>query len=239
MERVQKIIAKAGIGSRRFCETLIAQGRVKINGRTAILGDKATPKESITVDGKKIQLESPVYIMLNKPQGFISSTVSNEHGEKTIMRLVRIKERIFPVGRLDKNSQGLMILTNDGELANRLTHPSFGTEKEYLVWTAQPFNIEDISKLKKMKIEGRKVGIKRITLETDKRLRIILHEGRKHIIRDALSTLKYKILRLKRIRIANLELTNVKLGTWRFLSSRELKRLRESFKVLEQTTRPA
>ncbi|MBI4919340.1 rRNA pseudouridine synthase [archaeon] len=233
MERIQKILAKAGVGSRRYCEQLIADGRVKVNGNTVKLGDKATEKDTILLDNRPVSQEKKVYLMLNKPPGYITSTIPREHGEKTIMSLVRLKERVFPVGRLDKNSQGLLLLTNDGELANRLTHPSFNVEKEYIVWTAQPFR--SLGELRNVVIEDRKLAIKSVFLETDKRIKLVIHEGRKHILRKAFWQLGYKILRLKRTRIANLELQNVKQGTWRFLSNQELRSLREFLEVSHQS----
>ncbi len=237
MERIQKILAKAGVGSRRYCEQLIADGRVKVNGAVVKLGNKAAEKDIILLDDKSISQEKKVYLMMNKPPGYITSTIPREHGEKTIMSLVRIKERVFPVGRLDKNSQGLLLLTNDGDLANRLTHPSFNVEKEYIVWTAQPFM--SLHELRNITIEDRKLNVKSAVLETEKRIKLVIHEGRKHILRKVFWQLGYKILRLKRTRIANLELQNVKQGTWRFLSNQELRSLREFLEVSYQRAGPA
>ncbi|PIN80735.1 pseudouridine synthase [Candidatus Woesearchaeota archaeon CG10_big_fil_rev_8_21_14_0_10_30_7] len=229
MERVQKLLAKAGIGSRRYCETLIDQGKVKVNSQIIKLGDKATMNDEIRVNNELVKLEKKIYLMLNKPPGYISSTVKKEHGIKTIMSLVHSKERVFPVGRLDKNSQGLMLLTNDGELSNKITHPSFNVEKEYIVWTAQTF--KHAQKLTNLTIEGRKLDIKKLDVETSKRIRLVIHEGRKHILRIAFRSLGYKILRLKRVRIASLELTNLKQGTCRELSKHELASLRTQLKL--------
>ncbi|VVB80886.1 RNA pseudouridylate synthase [uncultured archaeon] len=125
LQRIQKILAQAGIASRRKSEELIAKNRVSVNGKPVKLGDKADPdKDKIVVNGRPIKLEKKVYIMLNKPKGFVT-TVSEEYCMKTVMDLVDVPERVFPVGRLDKNTEGLLLLTNDGDFANKLTHPSY------------------------------------------------------------------------------------------------------------------
>ena len=137
-ERLQKIMARAGIGSRRNCEAIIAAGRVTVNGKVAALGMKADPdRDRILMDGKPISSwQSHVYIALNKPRGVLS-TVSTNDSRKTVCDLVQVPERIFPVGRLDFDSEGLILLTNDGDLTNYLTHPRYGHEKEYRVLVAR------------------------------------------------------------------------------------------------------
>ncbi|MGW8250781.1 MAG: pseudouridine synthase, partial [Anaerolineales bacterium] len=137
-ERLQKILAKAGIGSRRACEELIAKGRVTVNGKVAQLGMKADPeRDRILLDGRPVSLQtSNIYIALNKPRNVLS-TVESDDPRSTVRDLVPIPERVYPVGRLDADSEGLILLTNDGELTNRLTHPRYGHEKEYRVLVAR------------------------------------------------------------------------------------------------------
>src|SRR3989344_998736 len=133
LERVQKILAAAGIDSRRRCEVLIAQGKVSVNNKIIKLGDKAdVEKDLISVDGKIIRPEKKVYILLNKPKRYITA-VSDPADRKTVLDIVDVEEKVFPVGRLDRDSRGLVLLTNDGELANRITHPRYGVEKTYVV----------------------------------------------------------------------------------------------------------
>src|SRR5574342_260828 len=160
-ERIQKILAQAGIASRRKCEELIEKGRVSVNGKVAKIGEKAdAEKDKISVSGKPIEVQKKVYIMLNKPKGYIT-TVSEKHDMKTVMQLVKVPQRIFPVGRLDRDTEGLLLLTNDGELANKLTHPRYEVEKEYFVVVDKPISERHMEKLQKgVIIDGRRVQIR-------------------------------------------------------------------------------
>lgn len=224
LQRVQKILASAGIASRRDCEELIRRGCITVNGEKIKLGDKAKESDDIRINGKKIQLEKKVYIMLNKPRFYVT-TVSEEHGMKTVMDLVKVPERVFPVGRLDKDAEGLLLLTNDGEVANKLTHPSFEIEKEYAVELDKPF--KDLERINKgVIIDDRPVDIKKVDFITSKKITITIHEGRKYIVKEIFKSLGYKVLFLKRIKFGPLELKNVVRGTWRFLSNAEIEALK-------------
>ncbi len=227
-ERIQKILAQAGIASRRKCEQLIAKGKVLVNGKVALLGEKADAgKDKIVVSGKPVALEKKVYILLNKPKGFVT-TVSEQHDMKTIMNIVRVAERVFPVGRLDKDTEGLLLLTNDGDLANKLTHPRYEVEKEYVVLLDKPLTDEAMEKLqhgiiiddKKVKIRGLDVWEQEVVLR--------IHEGRKHIVRRLFEKLGFVVKRLVRTRVASLELGKLQLGKWRELTPAELSMLKRT-----------
>lgn len=225
--RVQKILADAGIASRRKCEQLIRESRVKVNGKVIKLGDKAdSDKDKIYVDNKLIvQRENKIYILLNKPWGYVT-TVSEPFGMRKVADLVALKERIYPVGRLDKYSEGLLLLTNDGELANKLTHPSFGVSKIYVVKLAQEIRDEDLAQLLGgIKIEGREVALEKLTMLSPTKLEVKIHEGRKHIVRRLFEELGYRVTKLTRVAFGPLKLGNLKKGKWRYLSGEEIKRL--------------
>ena len=226
LERVQKILAAAGLGSRRKCEELISQGKVKMNGKTIKLGDKADyEKDIIEVDGKRIKPEEKVYYILNKPKGYVS-TVKEKFGMKTIMDLVKVRERVFPVGRLDKDAEGLMLLTNDGELANKMMHPRYETQKEYFVLLDKPFGKEKENMLKRgIVIESRKVTPHKIAIQ-NKKVVLTIHEGRKHIVKRLFEKIGFKVKRLVRTRIATLKLGSLQPGKYRKLTQGELSTLR-------------
>ena len=225
-ERIQKILAQAGIASRRKCEDLIAKGRVLVNGKVATLGEKAdAEKDRIVVNGKLVEIQKKVYIMLNKPGGYVT-TVSEKHYMKTVMDLVKISERIFPVGRLDKDTEGLLLLTNDGELANKLTHPRYEVEKEYFVVVNRPISDQHMEQLQKgIVIDGRRVQIRGIDVWAAKAM-IRIHEGRKHIVRRLFEKVGLTVVRLSRTRVGQLEIGNLQPGKWRHLSDAELRRLK-------------
>ncbi len=226
-ERVQKILAQAGIASRRKSEELIQQGRVKVNNTVIKLGDQADKeKDTILVDEKPIILEQKIYIMLNKPKG-ATSTREDPHAKTTILDLVKIKERIYPIGRLDKDAEGLIILTNDGELANKIMHPSYEAKKEYQIQTDKKITQEDILKLNKgIIIEDRKVEITNIKKTDDHTVKITIHEGRKHIVKKIFEQLGFKVLKLLRTKINKLAL-DVQSGQWRHLKKQDLSLLLE------------
>jgi len=222
-ERIQKIMAHAGVASRRKCEALIEKGLVKVNGKSVKLGDKAdSAKDKIEVDGKLIRKEKMVYIIINKPKGVLCS-VGDWRGRKTVMDLVECKERIFPVGRLDMDSKGLMILTNDGYLANRMIHPRYNIKKKYLVDLNKPLMDEDIGQIKKgVEIDGKKVNV--LGLKANgKRVQLTIHEGRKHIIKRLFEALDYKVVELRRVSIGKLK-CNLEVGEYKFVSQDWLKR---------------
>lgn len=224
-ERIQKILAQAGIASRRKCEELIEKGRVSVNGKVAKLGDKAdAQKDIISVSGKRIEVEKKVYIMLNKPKGYVV-TVSEKHDMKTVMELVKVPQRIFPVGRLDKDTEGLLLLTNDGELANKLTHPRYEVEKEYFVVVDKPISEKHMEQLEKgVVIDGRRVQIRGMQVWAAKAM-IRIHEGRKHIVRRLFEKVGLTVVRLSRTRVGKVEIGNLQPGKWRHLSDAELRRL--------------
>jgi len=215
-QRVQKILAHAGIASRRKCEELIAQGQVTVNGKVATLGEIADPKtDKIAVKGKPIVLERKVYIMLNKPKGAIS-TVQEKHGRTTVRDLVDCKERVFPVGRLDKDTTGLLLLTNDGNWANNIAHPRYNIEKEYRAELDRPFK----QAKKRVVIDGRPVECK--FKAEEKNVTITLHEGRKHIVKRVFEKLGFKVQMLHRARVGPLRLDRLKPGQWRYLTEAEV-----------------
>ena len=224
-QRVQKILAQAGVASRRKSEQLIEQGRVCVNGKLVKLGESADPdKDKITVNGKRIMLEKKVTLMLNKPKGYVT-TVTEQHGMKTVMDLVKVPQKVFPIGRLDKYTEGLLLLTNDGDLANKLTHPRYEVEKEYYVVLNKPPNKKAIEKLQKgMLVDNRRVKLSYLDVQ-GKHVVLRIHEGRTHIVRRIFEMLELRVVRLVRTKVAALELSNVPVGKWKILTSKELNRL--------------
>ena len=229
-ERIQKIMAAAGVASRRKCEELIEQGRVKVNGSAAKLGQKAdAEKDAIVVDGKKIETEQKVYVLLNKPKGYVT-TVAENYGMPTVLHLVRVKQRVFPVGRLDSDAQGLVFLTNDGDLANLITHPRYETKKTYVARLGRKFI--EFERLKRgVFVEGRIVKVWNVKKIKENEFELTIHEGRKHIVKNLFEKLGYKVIGLKRISIGILKLGSLKEGEWRFLAKKEVEELRRSLKV--------
>ena len=230
--RLQKFLSQSGVCSRRKAEEYIIAGKVKINGRKAEIGQSVDPKrDRVTLSGKPVLVkDTKVYIMLNKPRGFVT-TLSDEFGRKTVAELVKgTKERVFPVGRLDKDSEGLLIMTNDGELSNLLTHPKSNVNKVYRVTVGGDVSDEAIEKLSNgVLIDGRKTkpcDVYIMEKKTDRTvLGFIIHEGRNRQIRKMCETVSLKVLRLKRVEIAGVKLGGLKLGDWRPLNERELTRL--------------
>ena len=214
-------MSQAGIASRRKSEELIKKGLVKVNGKTIKLGDKADPKkDKIEVNGKPIRLENKVYIILNKPKGVISS-VKDPEGRQTVIDLINTKEKIFPVGRLDLDAEGLLILTNDGDFANQIIHPRYNIKKTYSILLNRSLRNEAIERIKKgVIIEGRKVNIMDFN-QNKKDIILSIHEGRKHIIKKLFILLGYHVVNLKRISIGNLKL-DLKSGEHRFVSKKWL-----------------
>ncbi|MCR5787721.1 MAG: rRNA pseudouridine synthase [Bacilli bacterium] len=233
MERLQKTIANSGYTSRRNAEKLIEQGRVEVNGETVTkLGTLVSPKDIISIDGVIIKKEEKkVYYLLNKPRGVISS-FKDEHDRKTVVDLINTDLRIYPIGRLDYNTTGLLLLTNDGDLANYLMHPKNEVKKTYLAKIEGILEKEDIIKLKKgIVIEGRKVNtsnfkVKSKDIEKNTSLvKITIVEGRNHIVKKIFSSLKHDVIRLTRTNYAFLNLDGLKSGEYRELSIKEVKKL--------------
>lgn len=235
-ERIQKILARAGFGSRRASEVLISDGRVRVNGKVAILGGKAdAEKDQITVDGQPIPQVAPAseYIALYKPRFVLSDNVSDDP-RKTVFDMVPVQGHIFVVGRLDFESEGLMLLTNDGELANQLTHPRFGHEKEYRVLVAKRPDEEQLSIWRRGVVleDGHKTSPADVRIDTTLGkgawLRIIMHEGRKRQIREICTQIGLPVVRIVRVRIGTLKVGGLKPGEWRNLTPVEVRGLKSS-----------
>ena len=231
-ERLQKILARAGIGSRRACEELIVQGRVSVNGQPATLGQKADPnRDAIAFDGQPVTSpERLTYVALYKPRGVVSSLAAQ--GERdTVRDLVPLKTRLYPVGRLDVDSEGLVLLTNDGELTDSLTHPRYESEKEYRVLVKGEPDEERLRAWRHgVVLEGQRTAPALVRREEPAVggtwLRITMHEGRKHQIRDIGDTLGLPVSRLIRVRMGSLDLGNLRPAEWRQLSASEVDKLR-------------
>ncbi len=233
-ERLQKILAQAGIGSRRACEDLIRAGRVSVNGHTASLGSKANPqKDKIILDGNPVVNAEPLtYIAVYKPRGVISAASSPDI-RQTVRALVPIEGRLYPVGRLDVDSEGLILLTNDGELTNQLTHARYGHEKEYRVLVARIPDQEQLQIWKQGVVleDGYHTKPAEVRLESifgkGAWLRVILHEGRKRQIRETGRATGLPVVRIIRVRIGSLLLGNLKPGQWRHLQPDEVAALKK------------
>ena len=223
-DRIQKIISASGLMSRRNAEKAIEEGRVKVNGVTAQIGQKADASEDeITVDGKKLTKQKFVYIMLNKPRGYVT-TLSDELGRKCVTDLIDIAERVYPVGRLDFNSEGLLILTNDGELANKLMHP--GIEKVYQVRVHGTDVKKKVASLSEpIKIDGRLTEPAEVSLNErigdEAILTITIKEGRNRQIRRLCERAELSVMYLKRIQEGPISLGDLKTGKWRYLTKEE------------------
>lgn len=230
--RLQKFIAQCGIASRRKAEELILQGRVKVNGKPAILGDKVTSADKVTVSGKRIVMPKTRYryIMLNKPRGFIT-TMNDERGRKCVAELVsNVGERVYPIGRLDKDSEGMLVFTNDGEFANKIMHPRNSIYKFYRVTVRPSINEDQLVKLETgVEIDGRKTApaIVHVVHKEEGRvvLEIILHEGKNREIRKMCDAVGLEVARLKRTQIGGVKMGMLKQGDWRDLTGKEVKNL--------------
>jgi 23S rRNA pseudouridine2605 synthase len=236
-ERLQKILAKAGHGSRRACEDFIRAGRVRVNGQVAKLGQKADPsKDKITLDAKHIDTRiEQVYIALHKPRNVLS-TVAPEPGDNrtTVRDLMDVPERVYPVGRLDFDSEGLILMTNDGDLANRLTHPRYGHEKDYKVLLARRPDDKQLQAWSRGVVleDGYKTAPVQVRFQSTAGkgawIRVTMREGRKRQIREIGKLLGLPVVRILRIRIGTLQLGNLKRGQWRYLTTSEISELKKS-----------
>ncbi len=233
-ERLQRVLASRGIASRRAAEEMIRAGRVAVNGRVVtVMGTRVDPAtDEIRVDGRSLQRQRPRFIMLNKPSGFIT-TVKDERRRWTVMDLVDVPERVYPVGRLDRDTQGLLLLTNDGALANRVMHPRYRLTKEYHVITdarPSPFQMSRLSD--GMFVNGREVipDECRLLRETAEGIviKIVLHEGLYHVVRTMMETVGIQVVRLRRVRLGPLRVQGVPPGSWRDLTPGELVQLYEA-----------
>lgn len=223
--RLNKYIASSGLCSRREADTLIENGKVKINGVTAVQGSKVNPGDTVEVSGRKITPDDDmIYIAFNKPLGVTCTT--DRRDPSNIIDYIGFDERIFPVGRLDKNSSGLILLTNDGSIVNRLLRAENGHEKEYLVTVNRPYDKAFIKAMESgVPVLGQLTLPCRIKPAGDKTFKIILRQGLNRQIRRMCEYLGYKVTRLKRIRFMNIQLGDLDTGKWRYLSAEEKKSL--------------
>ena len=234
--RIQKIIADAGYCSRRKAEELITKGRVKINGHPVKLGDKAGFKDLITIDGEKLFIPKKknfIYIMLNKPRGYVT-TMSDELDRKCVTDLLEdVEDRVYPVGRLDRNSEGLLLFTNDGEFANSIMHPSRHITKTYRVTVRPDINDEQLVQLSEgIVIDGRKTLPANVVVKSKEPGRVVMlitiKEGRNRQIRKMCEAVGLEVARLRRISIGPLKLGMLKPGAWRELTAEELRAIRNA-----------
>jgi 23S rRNA pseudouridine2605 synthase len=232
-ERLQKVLAQAGLGSRRTCEELIDTGRVTVNGEVAVLGRRVEATvDRVTVDGVVIGVAPGlVYYLLNKPRGVVS-TAADTHGRPTVVELVPTEPRVYPVGRLDADTEGLLLLTNDGELTHRLTHPSFGVDKEYLAEVVGEPSRGSIRRLREgIELEDGPAAPAKVSALAPNLLRITIHEGRNRQVRRMCEAIGHPVLRLVRTRIGPLRDGTLTPGTWRPLTIDEVRTLERAASV--------
>ena len=225
--RLNRFLAAAGLGSRRHCDELIASGRVTINGKTCTdFSVQPAARDHVKVDGKLVRTAATFTIMLHKPSGFVS-TRKDLHARDTVFDLLPAKfSRLFNVGRLDTQTEGLLLLTNDGELAQQLTHPRFKVDKEYEITLDQPWNSALTPKLLRgIVLDGQRARITQLRSLSPTRVRVILRQGMNRQIRRMFQALGYRVKRLVRIRIGNLRLGDLLCGRWRVLTKNELRSL--------------
>ena len=234
-ERLQKFLARAGVASRRAAEALIQAGRVQVNGQTVTaMGVQIRPgQDKVTVDGRSVSpaAATKVYIILNKPPKVLSTT-ADDRGRRTVLDLVAVGERLFPVGRLDFHSEGLILLTNDGPLTQQLTHPAFAHEREYQVLLSRTPTRDQLRRWRQggFVVDGKPVGPMQVELLPalgEGWVRVILTEGRKRQIREVTAQLKLSVITLLRVRFGPLKLGRLKTGAWRYLSAREIMALQK------------
>ncbi len=235
MERLQKLLARAGVASRRAAEKLIEEGRVTVDGEVARLGAQADARQDIRVDGKPLRAaERHVYFLLNKPKGYLS-TAKDEHGRRTVLDLLpEVAERVYPVGRLDGNTEGLLLLTNDGALANGLLHPAREVWKTYAALVEGQVTAAELQRLRGgIELEdGPTAPAKVRVLDRDvrqdrTRLEIMIHEGRNREVRRMCEAVGHRVRTLKRTEFAGLNLSGVRRGTYRALTAEEVAYLYE------------
>jgi 23S rRNA pseudouridine2605 synthase len=229
-DRLQKVLARAGLASRRVCEDLIAEGRVRVNGEVADLGRRVDPAaDVIEVDGALVPVAPGlVHYLLNKPAGVVT-TAADTHGRPTVVDLVPSDPRVFPVGRLDADTEGLLVLTNDGELTHRLTHPSFGVEKEYLASVEGDPSPAVLRRLREgVDLEdGRTAPAKAVRVSAGL-IRLTIHEGRNRQVRRMCEAVGHPVVRLVRSRIGAVADRKLKPGEWRELAPDEVRALAAS-----------
>ena len=233
-ERLQKYLANSGVASRRKCEELILQGKVKVNGKVVTeLGIKVNPeKDIVKFNGKEVkQTKKMVYILLNKPIGYVT-TADDQFGRETVLDLVKVKERIVPVGRLDMYTSGALILTNDGDFVYKVTHPKHEIEKTYTVTVKGIVQNSEVEQLRKgVKIDDyttKPAKVKILKTDTEKdisRLEITIHEGKNRQVRKMCEAVNRKVLALHRSKIGGIGVKDIELGKWRYLKENEIQKL--------------
>ncbi len=226
-DRLQKVLAQRGYGSRRACEELIAAGRVTVNGEVAVLGRRVDPdRDAVEIDGRHVGIRPGlVHYLLNKPAGVVT-TASDPQGRRTVIDLVPAEPRVFPVGRLDYDSEGLLLLTNDGELANRLTHPRYGVDKEYLAEVDGIVTAAGVRALREgVELDDGRTAPARVSQPDRGVLRITIHEGRNRQVRRMCEAIGHPVRRLVRVRIGPLADRSLPPGQWRELTAGELRAL--------------
>lgn len=226
-ERLQKVLARAGLGSRRTCEELIEDGRVTVNGITVVLGARVqVDTDEVAVDGVPIAVRpGTVHYLLNKPAGVVT-TAEDTHGRPTVLELVPSEPRVHPVGRLDMDTEGLLLLTNDGTLTHRLTHPSFGVEKEYVAHVQGDPGRGALRALRQgVELDDGLTAPAKVSQPAPGILKIVIHEGRNRQVRRMCDAVGHPVLRLVRTRIGSLRDTELAPGDWRELTQDELRAL--------------
>lgn len=227
-------LAHAGICSRRKADGLVRQGLVSLNGK--IVQEPATPvlpQDQVCYQGKLIKLESKIYILLNKPAGYLSSVSDQEHGRKTVIDLVQnaCKERLYPVGRLDYQTTGLILITNDGDFAQKLAHPSYEIIKVYQATLNCDFRTSDLNEIRKgVQLEDGFMRVDDIfyaNQNNDRNIMVVIHSGKKRIVRRLFEHVGYKVIALDRVEYAGLTKQGLKVGAWRFLTSQEIENLKK------------
>lgn len=241
MERLQRILASRGVASRRAAENLIRDGRVKVNGVTVTqLGTKADPhRDEIRVDNQVLRAQPLRYLVLNKPTGYITTT-NDERGRWTVMDLIRVPERVFPVGRLDRDTEGLLLFTNDGDVANRIMHPRYGLAKEYHVLTRTRPSPQQLNRIRAgIVIDGRRVVPEEIRLLRESSdgviVTVTVHEGIYHLVRRMMEVAGIEVERLRRARIGPLSIQGLRVGEWRDLTTGEQNLLFEALRLDDET----
>ena len=232
IERLQKILSSRGICSRRKAEEMILAGRVSVNGQIAVLGQTADPEiDTILLDGKTLPTGSEyVYILLHKPRGYVT-TLSDEKGRPNVTQLVQCGQRVYPVGRLDMDSEGLLLLTNDGDLANKMMHPRGEVDKVYEVWVRGYRPGSEKLLERRIVLDGRMIATPQIQLlssqDDQSHLLITIHEGRNHQVRRMCQAAGLRVTRLRRVSEGVLSLGDLQKGRWRYLTDAEIAKLKK------------
>jgi 23S rRNA pseudouridine2605 synthase len=229
--RLQKYMAECGVASRRVSEQLIAEGRLQVNGEVASLGLKIDPEvDTVLFDGNLVGLDAKVYVVLNKPRGVIT-TATDTHDRKTVLDCLEgVEARVYPVGRLDMDVSGMLLLTNDGELANRLSHPRYEVDKVYSAWVKGLVMPDVVKQLEEgVELEDGLTAPAKVTIVKNQSnstlIHLVIHEGKKHIVKRMCKTVGHPISSLRRVSMGNLSVSNLQPGEWRYLEADEVERL--------------